>query len=175
MCRTKLCAAFSTKEIQLHNVRCYPLLFDGKKFRQRLISWKPPWQQGFLSISKNFVFLPYISKTSASEEILTLPHEKSGEKNWSGKKTTKRSDLVKKMPKTRWMGKSKEKGWGQLTKQKWPCLVLCQKKLIQYYTKIVIRYDNEQNLLCGPIRGTQRNSNSSRHGNISLFDIWDLF
>ena len=124
----------------------FSLLFDGKKFRQRLISWKPPRQQGFLSISKNFVFLPYISKTSASEEILTLPHEKNGEKNWS-----------------------------QLTKQKWPCLVLCQKKLIQYYTKIVIRYDNEQNLLCGPIRGTQRNSNSSRHGNISLFDIWDLF
>ena len=58
----------------------FSLLFDGKKFRQRLISWKPPWQQGFLSISKNFVFLPYISKTSASEEILTLPHEKSGEK-----------------------------------------------------------------------------------------------
>ena len=34
-----------------------------------------------------------------------------------------------------------------------------------HYTKISFRYDNKQNLLCGPIRGTQRNSNSSRHGN----------
>ena len=74
----------------------FSLLFDGKKFRQRLISWKPPRQQGFLSISKNFVFLPYVGNT---EEILTLPHEKNGEKIGPGRKTTKRSDLVKKCQK----------------------------------------------------------------------------
>ena len=51
----------------------FSLLFDGKKFRQRPISWKPPRQQGFLSISKNFIFLPYVANT---EVILTLPHEK---------------------------------------------------------------------------------------------------
>ena len=84
----------------------FSLLFDGKKFRQRLISWKPPRQQGFLSISKNFVFLPYVANT---EEILTLPHEKNGEKIGPGRKTTKRSDLVKKCQKQVGWGKAKNK------------------------------------------------------------------
>ena len=62
-----------------------------------------------MSISKNFVFLPYISKTSASEEILTLPHEKNGEKIGPGRKTTKRGDLVKKCQKQVGWGKAKKK------------------------------------------------------------------
>ena len=84
----------------------FSLLFGGKKFRQRLISRKPLWQQVFLSISKNFVFLPYVANT---EEILTLPHEKNGEKIGPGRKTTKRSDLVKKCQKQVGWGKAKNK------------------------------------------------------------------